>query len=147
VIVQNFTPRPSIVMEAHEEADDLEMRHAVALARLILPREISLQAPPNLNPRRTAMLIASGINDWGGISPVTPDYINPRHPWPHLSQLMAACAQHGFALQPRLPIYPRFVQEAGWFDERLRAPLRRAELRMRQSFRFDGREADEARAM
>jgi FO synthase len=147
VIVQNFTPRPSIVMEAHEEADDLEMRHAVALARLILPREISLQAPPNLNPRRTAMLIASGINDWGGISPVTPDYINPRHPWPHLAQLMAACARDGFALRPRLPIYPRFVDEPGWLDDGLRAPLQRAALRMTQGFRFDAPQADELRAM
>jgi FO synthase len=131
VIVQNFTPRPSIVMQDTIEQSDLEMQHAVVLARLILPSEISLQAPPNLNPARTSMLIRAGLNDFGGISPVTPDYINPRHPWPHLTQLAAACAREGFALRPRLPIYDRYVAQAGWLDDRLRAPVSRALERLR----------------
>jgi FO synthase len=137
VIVQNFTPRPNIVLHAHDEPDDLEMTHAVALARLILPTEISLQAPPNLNPRRTRMLLGAGLNDWGGISPVTPDYINPRHPWPHLAQLSAACAAVGFALRPRLPIYERFVSRPGWLADGLRVPVQRAQDRLAQSFRFE----------
>jgi FO synthase len=136
VIVQNFTPRPSIRLAARDEPDDLEMLHAVALARLILPAEISLQAPPNLNPARTAMLIRAGLNDWGGISPVSPDYINPRHPWPHLAQLSAACAREGFELRPRLPIYERFVEQPGWLADELRAPLQRARARLATSFRF-----------
>jgi FO synthase len=111
------------------------MLHAVALARLILPPEISLQAPPNLNPARTAMLIRAGLNDWGGISPVSPDYINPRHPWPHLAQLSAACGREGFELRPRLPIYPRFVDQPGWLADELRAPVQRARTALATSFR------------
>jgi FO synthase len=129
VIVQNFTPRPNIVMQSVPGADDLEMQHAVALARLILPPEISLQAPPNLNPARTALLLAAGINDFGGISPVTPDYINPAHPWPQLTALAAACAREGFTLRPRLPIYPRYVTPS-WLDPSLHAAVAQAEQRL-----------------
>jgi FO synthase len=146
VIVQNFTPRPSIRLAAHDEPDDLEMQHAVALARLILPAEISLQAPPNLNPRRTALLLGAGLNDWGGISPVTPDYINPRHPWPHLAQLSAACAREGFQLRPRLPIYARFVEQPGWLDDTLRAAVLRAQTRLATSFQFEASVASELTA-
>jgi len=112
VIVQNFTPRPGVPMAEHGEPADDEMAHAVAMARLILDAEISVQSPPNLNPTRTALLLAAGINDFGGISPVTPDYINPRHPWPHLDGLYAACEREGFALRPRAPIYDRYVTPA-----------------------------------
>ena len=112
VIVQNFTPRPDIVMAEVPEQSDLEMEHAVALARLILPPEVSVQAPPNLNPARTRLLVAAGINDFGGISPLTPDYINPRHPWPHVEALSNACSELGFELRPRLPIYARYLQDA-----------------------------------
>jgi FO synthase len=119
VIVQNFTPRPEIAMADAAEADDDEMAHAVAVARLILDPEVSVQSPPNLNPTRTALLLRAGINDFGGISPVTPDYINPRHPWPHLPALAGACRAEGFALAPRLPIYERFLQDARWLDPRL----------------------------
>lgn len=127
VIVQNFTPRPGIVMHEVDEQDDLEMAHAVALARLILPSEVSVQAPPNLNPRRTELLVRAGINDFGGISPVTPDYINPRHPWPQLLALTEACDALGFRLRPRLPIYPRYLDDPSFIDARLRAPALRAE--------------------
>jgi FO synthase len=122
VIVQNFTPRPNIVMHSALGAADLEMQQAVALARVILPAEISVQAPPNLNPARTALLVAAGINDFGGISPVTPDYINPAHPWPQLSALAAACARLGFALRPRLPIYPTYVTPR-WLEPTLHAAV------------------------
>ena len=88
--------------------------------RIVLDGDISLQSPPNLNPDRTSMLLSSGINDFGGISPVTPDYINPRHPWPHLSRFADACERRGFTLAPRLPIYERYLQEAGWLDPGLR---------------------------
>jgi len=130
VIVQNFTPRPEISMHAVAEQADLEMQHAVAMARLILPLEISLQAPPNLNPLRTRMLLRAGINDFGGISPVTPDYINPRHPWPHLSRLAEACAAAGFELRARLPIYDRFLVRPGYLDDALREPVLRARERL-----------------
>jgi FO synthase len=119
VIVQNFVPKPEIAMaDVAEQADD-EMLHAVALARLILPVEVSLQAPPNLNARRTAQLVAAGLNDFGGISPVTPDYINPQQPWPHLMTLRDACRDLGFALEPRLAIYDRYAAAPEWLDARL----------------------------
>jgi FO synthase len=121
VIVQNFTPRPDIPLADALEPDDVEMAHAVCMARLILDPDVSLQSPPNLNPRRTALLLRSGINDFGGISPVTPDYINLRHPWPHLEQLASACHAEGFTLGPRLPIYERYRERAGFLDPALHA--------------------------
>jgi FO synthase len=120
VIVQNFTPRPGVPMADAPEADDDAMAHAIAMARLVLPPEVSVQSPPNLNATRTALLLRAGVNDLGGISPVTPDYINPRHPWPLLPALRDVCAREGFALWPRLPVYDRFVDEDGWLDEGLR---------------------------
>jgi FO synthase len=130
VIVQNFRARPGIAMAGAPEPDDFEVAHAVALARLILDDDVGVQAPPNLNPDGTRLLLSAGINDWGGISPVTPDYINPRHPWPHLAALDEACAGEGFALRPRLPLYPRFVERAGFLDPRLLAPTRAAMARL-----------------
>jgi FO synthase len=119
VIVQNFRAKPEIPMASAPEPEDFEVAHAVALARLILPDDVSVQAPPNLNPHATELLIASGINDFGGISPVTPDYINPGHPWPQLAQLAAQCERQGFRLVPRLPIYPRFARDPEFCDARL----------------------------
>jgi FO synthase len=144
VIVQNFTPRPEIVMEHVSEQTALEMQHAIAIARLILPTEISLQAPPNLNPARTALLIGAGLNDFGGISPVTPDYINPRHPWPHLTRLAESCIASGFRLRPRLPIYPRYLDDTTWLDARLREPCARAEERLARTIDFQPLEAPSA---
>ena len=85
--MQNFRAVPGVPMEHAPEPDDDEVTLAVAMARLILDADVSLQAPPNLNPASAEALLASGLNDFGGISPVTPDYINPRHPWPHLDAL------------------------------------------------------------
>jgi FO synthase len=136
VIVQNFTPRPSIAMADTLEPDDLEMAHAVALARLILDPDVSVQSPPNLNPARTALLLGAGINDFGGISPVTPDYINPRHPWPHLEALAEACAAQGFALRPRLPIYERYLEREGWLEPRLRERTLAAGARLERFARW-----------
>jgi len=120
VIVQNFRTKPEIAMASAPEPVDFEVAHAVALARLILPDDVSVQAPPNLNPHATALLIAAGINDFGGISPVTPDYINPGHPWPHLERLFERCTEEGFVLAPRLPLYDGHLEQAGFLDESLR---------------------------
>jgi FO synthase len=130
VIVQNFVPKPEIAMADVAEQADLEMMHAIAMARLILPIEVSLQAPPNLNARRTAQLIAAGINDFGGISPVTPDYINPQQPWPHLMRLRQACRELGFALEPRLAIYDRYAAAPEWLDARLREAVAACQERL-----------------
>jgi FO synthase len=130
VIVQNFRTKPEIPMAMAPEPEDFEVAHAVALARLILPDEVSVQAPPNLNPHATELLIAAGINDFGGISPVTPDYINPGHPWPHLSRLAEQCAALGFTLVPRLPIYPRYASEPSFVDGALLEPMQRQRERL-----------------
>lgn len=130
VIVQNFRAVPGVPMSRAPEPDDDEMTLAVAMARLILDADVSLQAPPNLNPASAGALLASGLNDFGGISPVTPDYINPRHPWPHLDALGDACARAGFALRPRASIYDRYVERPGFLDPRLVHPTRDVQARL-----------------
>jgi FO synthase len=131
VIVQNFRAGSGTPMHAAPEPDDLEVCHSLALARLILDDDVSLQAPPNLNPEATALLLDAGLNDFGGISPVTPDFINPGHPWPHLRALAEACATAGFQLRPRLPVYDRFMP---WVVPALHAPSAAAQARIDVSF-------------
>jgi FO synthase len=128
VIVQNFRAVDGVPMAEMPEPDEATVTDAIALGRLILDADVSLQAPPNLNPSSTAALLAAGVNDFGGISPVTPDYINPRHPWPHLEALANACAAAGFVLTPRPPIYDRFVTDE-WLDARLHDPTRALQAR------------------
>jgi FO synthase len=130
VIVQNFRAVPGVPMSHAPEPGDDEITFAVAMARLILDRDVSLQAPPNLNPASAEALLAAGLNDFGGISPVTPDYINPRHPWPHIDALAASCAAAGFVLRPRASIYPRYVERPGFLDPALLAPTRAVESRL-----------------
>ena len=108
VIVQNFRAKPSIPMANWPEPGQGEVLRAVAVARLLLPN-VNIQAPPNLSAPYYDDLLDAGINDWGGISPLTPDFINPEKPWPHLEQLRARTEAKGFALQQRLPIYPEFI--------------------------------------
>jgi FO synthase len=131
VIVQNFTARPDIPMAKAPEPTKNDLAHAVAMARLILDEEVSVQAPPNLSdPGDVALLVGAGINDFGGISPVSPDYINPRHPWPHIDALAAACAGLGFSLAPRLAIYDRWIDRPGFLDPALREPIARTRARL-----------------
>jgi FO synthase len=130
VIVQNFRAVSGVPMEHAPEPDDDEVTLAVAMARLILDPDVSVQAPPNLNPASAEALLASGLNDFGGISPVTPDYINPGHPWPHLGALADACARAGFTLRPRACVYDRYVERPGFLDPRLLAPTRDVQARL-----------------
>jgi FO synthase len=125
VIVQNFRANEGSPMRGASEPDEDEMAHAVAMARLILDEDVSVQAPPNLNALTTTRLLAAGVNDLGGISPVTPDYINPGHPWPHLDGLAELCAREGYELSPRLAIYESFVQRPGFLDPALAEPTSR----------------------
>jgi FO synthase len=129
VIVQNFRAFAGAPMECAPEPEESTILDAVTLARLILDPEVSLQAPPNLNPSSIEGLLAAGINDFGGISPITPDYINPGHPWPHLAALASACELFGFELRPRAPIYDRFVTDE-WLDPTLQAPTRALQARL-----------------
>ena len=108
VIVQNFRTKPGIPMEKSPEPSQGEMLRTVAVARLLMPR-INIQAPPNLSAPWYDDLLDAGINDWGGVSPLTPDFINPEKPWPHLDQLRARTESKGFRLEARLPVYPEFL--------------------------------------
>lgn len=108
VIIQNFQRKPDIEMAHHPEPSLEDMLRTIAAARIILAPEISLQAPPNLSARHIAYLEA-GINDWGGISPVTIDFINPQHEWPEIRALAQSSTQAGFELRERLTVYPRYL--------------------------------------
>jgi FO synthase len=110
VIVQNFRAKPGIAMENWPEPGMGEMLRTVAVARLLMPR-VNLQAPPNLSAPYYEELLDAGINDWGGVSPLTADFINPEKPWPHLEQLRARTEAKGFRLEQRLPLYPEFVPQ------------------------------------
>ncbi|MEA2689894.1 MAG: synthase, partial [Candidatus Eremiobacteraeota bacterium] len=120
VIVQNFLPKPGTAMHTAPACPRDEMLWTVAAARLILGGAMHLQAPPNLADDMGA-LIAAGIDDWGGVSPVTPDHVNPERPWPALDRLRAATEAAGKVLAPRLTIYPEYVQNAAtWIAPELR---------------------------
>ena len=108
VIVQNFRAKPGIPMQDSLEPSQGDMLRTVAVARLLMPRA-NIQAPPNLSAPYYDHLLDAGINDWGGISPLTPDFINPEKPWPHLDQLRNRTEAKGFKLEARLPVYPEFL--------------------------------------
>jgi 7,8-didemethyl-8-hydroxy-5-deazariboflavin synthase CofG subunit len=131
VIVQNFRAKPTIPMAHVPEPGQGEMLRAVAVARLLMPN-VNIQAPPNLNAPYYEELLDAGINDWGGVSPLTPDYINPEKPWPHLEQLRLRTEGKGFQLRQRLPVYPEFVpalmSRPGLLSEKLQAARDREDL-------------------
>ncbi|HWD71861.1 MAG TPA: 5-amino-6-(D-ribitylamino)uracil--L-tyrosine 4-hydroxyphenyl transferase CofH [Actinomycetota bacterium] len=123
VIVQNFLPKPGTAMHAHPPCPSEEYLWSVATARLVLPPEIHLQAPPNLSDDFGALLDA-GIDDWGGVSPVTADHVNPERPWPAVEALRRTTEARGFALAPRLTIYPEFaLAPERWLDPAMRFPV------------------------
>ena len=126
VIVQNFRAKPEIPMAEHSEPSHGEMLRAVAVARLLMPN-VNIQAPPNLSEPYYDDLLDSGINDWGGVSPLTPDYINPEKPWPHVEQLRLRTEAKGFELRQRLPVYPEFLPalmaKPGLLAEKLHAAV------------------------
>ena len=120
VIIQNFCAKAGTRMADADDASLSELIWTIAQARTILPKEVSVQAPPNLSPGQLGQLIDAGINDWGGVSPVTPDYVNPEAPWPSLSALRAATADRCKNLTARLTVYPLYLAEAGWLDKSVR---------------------------
>jgi FO synthase len=124
VIIQNFRTKPTIPMARHPEPSLDELRRTLAAARLVLGPAMNIQAPPNLSPGTYPALIASGLNDWGGVSPLTIDFINPEAPWPHLRALEAATAAAGARLRERLALYPEYVGRPGFVPERLRDRVR-----------------------
>jgi len=124
VIIQNFRTKAEIPMRRHPEPSVGDMLRTVAVARLLLGPTMNLQAPPNLSPRSYPRLIAAGLNDWGGISPLTPDHINPEAPWPRIVELQKATQAAGYELRERLPIYPEYVRQPEFLTEGLRARVR-----------------------
>jgi 7,8-didemethyl-8-hydroxy-5-deazariboflavin synthase CofG subunit len=130
VIVQNFRSHPDTRMGSAAEPTADELAATIALTRLIVDDDVSVQAPPNLNLASTASLIRAGINDFGGISPVTPDYINPQHPWPHLDRLRNHCEAEGFRLEPRLPVYPTQLAAADFVDASLRPRINQLHMEL-----------------
>ena len=122
VIVQNFRAKAGTPMLDHPEPSTAEMLGTVALARLVLGADMSVQAPPNLaeSPEHLAGYLGAGINDWGGVSPVTIDHVNPEAPWPGIEQLRAVTEGAGFLLVPRLTVYPRYAGDASWVSKPVR---------------------------
>jgi FO synthase len=139
VIVQNFRAKTGTAMARHSEPDMTDMLRTLAIARLVLPAEISLQAPPNLSEAFERYLDA-GINDWGGVSPLTADHINPECAWPAVGEIASRTTQKGMTLVERLTTYPRYLQQAERYLHRMpREALRRLA-------REDGYAANQAHA-
>ena len=126
VIIQNFRAKPGTLMSSAPEPDLNDLLWTIAVARLIFGAQMNIQAPPNLSPGVLPQLIAAGINDWGGVSPLTPDYVNPEAPWPHLDRLAAETAAAGKFLEQRLTVYPAYVvDDARWLDDGVRTAVLR----------------------
>ena len=125
VIVQNFLPKPGTAMRDAEPCPHEDHLRAIALARLVLPPGVHVQAPPNLSHLdQLAGLLSAGIDDWGGVSPVTADHVNPERPWPSVHLLRSATEAAGHHLAPRLTIYPEYAEQPDrWLDPALRFPV------------------------
>lgn len=126
VIIQNFRAKPGIPMQDHAEPTLLDFLRTIAVARVILGGEMNIQAPPNLTPEQYQLLLTAGINDWGGISPLTIDFINPEAPWPQIRTLERVSAELGLRLRQRLALYPEYIVDKPGFmaaslEPRLRA--------------------------
>ncbi len=121
VIIQNFRAKPEIPMAAHPEPSLEDTLRTIALARLILGPQMNVQAPPNLSYGDFPRLLDAGINDWGGISPVTKDFINPEAAWPQIARLQAETESRGFVLRERLAIYPEFLPQENFLSPGVRA--------------------------
>jgi 7,8-didemethyl-8-hydroxy-5-deazariboflavin synthase CofG subunit len=122
VIVQNFRAKSGTPMAHWPEPDRGEMLRTLAVARLLMPT-MNIQAPPNLSDPHYADLLDGGINDWGGVSPLTPDFINPEKPWPRLDELQQRTEAKGFELRQRLPVYPEFAEQAALHSDLLEERL------------------------
>ncbi|MCH7744372.1 MAG: 7,8-didemethyl-8-hydroxy-5-deazariboflavin synthase CofG, partial [Proteobacteria bacterium] len=121
IIIQNFRAKPDTLMANAREPDLDELLWTIALARIIFGPAMNIQAPPNLSPGALEQIVDSGINDWGGVSPVTPDFVNPEAPWPHLSNLASETANAGKLLIERLAIYPDYAMDLDqWVDPKVK---------------------------
>ena len=120
IIIQNFRAKPDTKMRSAPEPDLNELLWTIAVSRLIFGSEMSIQAPPNLSPGVLPQLVNAGINDWGGVSPLTPDHVNPEAPWPHLENLARETEAAGKFLEQRLTIYPKYIKKySKWVDDKV----------------------------
>ncbi len=127
LIIQNFRAKPATKMADAPDPEFDELARTIAIARIVFGPDMNIQAPPNLTPGDYARLVAAGINDWGGVSPVTPDHVNPEAPWPHLDDLRAETEAAGKLLVERLAVYPGFALDCDrWQDAPMAKPVRRA---------------------
>ncbi|MCB1644040.1 MAG: 5-amino-6-(D-ribitylamino)uracil--L-tyrosine 4-hydroxyphenyl transferase CofH [Pseudomonadales bacterium] len=127
IIIQNFRAKPETLMANAPEPDLNELLWTLAMARIIFGPAMNIQAPPNLSPGVLQQIVDAGINDWGGVSPVTPDFVNPEAPWPHLSHLADETAQAGKLLTERLAVYPEYAAHTEkWIDPQLQPFVRQA---------------------
>jgi FO synthase len=122
VIVQNFRAKPDTKMRATPDAELVDLAATIAVTRLVLGPEARIQAPPNLVGDDYQLILDAGIDDWGGVSPLTPDHVNPERPWPQIDELAEVTAAGGFTLKERLTIYPPYIREP-WLDQRLSAQV------------------------
>ncbi|HSO26210.1 MAG TPA: 7,8-didemethyl-8-hydroxy-5-deazariboflavin synthase CofG [Methanobacteriaceae archaeon] len=116
IIIQNFRSKPGIPMENHPEPSLLEVLKTVAVAKIIFP-DVSIQVPPNLNRETAQMFLLAGADDWGGISPLTRDYVNPEAPWPEIDELKRLSFEAGFSMKERLPVYPQYINSEFLSDQ------------------------------
>jgi FO synthase len=125
IIIQNFRAKPDTRMADADEPASADLMWTIAMARLVFGADMNIQAPPNLSADNYGRLIDAGINDWGGVSPVTPDHVNPEAPWPQIAALRRLTESHGKALVPRLAAYPAYVRDlARWQDANLHRHIR-----------------------
>ncbi len=125
IIIQNFRPKPKTKMAETPPASIEELTFTIAITRLLFGPNMNIQAPPNLNPGALTELVAAGVNDWGGVSPITPDHVNPEAPWPHLDQLRRETEATGKVLVERLAVYPSYVRDSSrWTAERFHTPIK-----------------------
>jgi len=117
IIIQNFKPKPGIPMAGYREPSLAEMIKMVSVTKLMFP-DVSVQVPPNLNNQHSQIFLMAGADDWGGVSPLTPDYVNPEAPWPEIEELKIATEELGFKLQERLPVYLKYINEE-FLDSRI----------------------------
>ena len=120
VIVQNFRAKPDTKMRGVPDAELEDLAATIAVTRLVLGPSVRIQAPPNLIGEEYQLILDAGIDDWGGVSPLTPDHVNPERPWPQIDELAARTADGAFTLRERLTIYPGYIREP-WLDPRLSA--------------------------
>ena len=118
VIIQNFSPKPDTPMALCPTPTISYMLRAAAIARIIMP-EMNIQVPPNLNPNHYSKYLKAGINDWGGVSPITIDHVNPEFPWPKIDDVKYASEKYGFRFRARLPVYPEYISKKGFLSDHI----------------------------